>query len=87
MQYIRAVYEDGHLRLLDPVELQNGEQVYLNIQTEDAMLRAALGDLVRWPDPTYNEHEELEAQAEELRQAFSVGKPLSEMILEDRGEI
>ncbi len=28
---IRAIYEDGHLRLLDPVELSEGEQVQITI--------------------------------------------------------
>jgi predicted DNA-binding antitoxin AbrB/MazE fold protein len=32
---VRAVYENGHLRLLDPVDLQEGQQVSVNIAPVD----------------------------------------------------
>lgn len=88
---VQAVYEDGHLRLLEPVNLQNGQQVSISIQTKpesDEAIRAALGDLVQWPNPHDDRYAEVEALAEEIDRAFSVGsRPLSEMIIEDRGEI
>jgi predicted DNA-binding antitoxin AbrB/MazE fold protein len=31
IQPIRAIYEDGQLKLLDPVELQNGDTVEITI--------------------------------------------------------
>lgn len=45
-QAVRAVYEDGRLRVLDPVTLAEGEQVQVMILREQERRRAALGDLV-----------------------------------------
>ena len=84
----RAVYHAGQLHLLETVHLEDGQEYEVIIQigdVEDAM-RAALGDLVRWPDPSDNRHEEMEARTDEIDRAFSVGQPVSEMIIEDRGE-
>ena len=57
-QAIRAIYEDGHLRLLDPVELAEGEYVDVTIAptkaeslTDDQRMRAALANSVRFPTP------------------------------------
>jgi len=85
---VRAIYQDGNLRLLEPVDLQNGQQVEILIQVDppDDIIRAALGDLVRWPDPTDNRDAEVEAEADNIARAFSIGRPLSEIIIEDRGE-
>lgn len=44
-----------------------------------------LGDLVIWPDPSYDEHGWTEHIAKQIAQEISVGQPLSEMILEERG--
>ncbi len=43
---IRAIYEDGYLRLLDPVTLTPGQQVTVTIETpsESNTLRNVLGD-------------------------------------------
>jgi predicted DNA-binding antitoxin AbrB/MazE fold protein len=83
---ILAVYEQGQLRLLEPVELHEGQPVSVTIDqiTADDAIRAALGDLVHWPDPSDDRDAAVEAEAEEIRRAFSVGRPLSEIILEDR---
>lgn len=64
---IRAIYEGGRLRLLDPVELAEGEEVRVAItplttseeaatrpaaeMTEEERFRAALGNSVRFPTP------------------------------------
>ncbi len=45
---IRAIYEDGHLRLLDPVELTEGEQVEVIIQHQPVTPPSA-------PPPTEDE--------------------------------
>lgn len=86
---IRAVYEEGRLRPLVPVELCEGQQVDVVIQQvdQDDAVRAALGDLVRWPDPADECHADIEAQADAIERAFSGGRPVSEMIIEDRGEV
>lgn len=90
---VRAVYRDGHLIPTTPLNLVNGQEVELAMQSipekpsdVDEAIRAALGDLVIWPDPSYDEHGWTEAIAEQIAQELSVGQPLSEMILEERGE-
>ncbi len=50
-QRVRAVYERGHLRLLDDVALDEGEQVSVSIHSEREKIMAALGDLVVTPPP------------------------------------
>ncbi len=50
-QEVRAVYEDGRLRVLDPVTLAEGEQVQVMILREQERTRAALGDLLLEPAP------------------------------------
>lgn len=89
---IRAVYEDGHLIPTTPLDLVNGQEVVLDVQATpeehsdiDEAIRAALGDLVIWPDPSYDEHGWTEDIAKQIAQEISVGQPLSEMILEERG--
>lgn len=86
---IRAIYQSGQLRLLDPVELDEGQQVEVTIRSvdDDEALRLVLGDLVRWPDPSDNRHPEVEAEAEAIDKAFSAGRLVSEYIIEDRGEV
>ena len=86
---IRAVYEEGHLRLLDPVQLREGQQVDVIIESteSDTALRTALGDLVRWPDPADEHDAEIEAQAEAIDRAFSGGRPVCEILIEDRGDV
>jgi predicted DNA-binding antitoxin AbrB/MazE fold protein len=83
---IRAIYEAGLLRPLGPVTLREGEQVeiVINQLSEDDVLRAVLG---RWPDPAQDNNPEVEAEAEAIRSAFGAGRPASEMIIEDRGEV
>jgi predicted DNA-binding antitoxin AbrB/MazE fold protein len=88
VQAVRAIYEHGHLRLLDPVTLAEGEQVSVTIQSERERLRAALGDLVvEAPSPA---SADIDADAlmrlieEDLREA---GYPsVSDAIIEERRE-
>lgn len=49
-QAVRAVYEDGRLRVIDPIDLAEGEQVQLMILSERERTRAALGDLLVAPE-------------------------------------
>jgi len=71
MAAVRAVYLDGTLRLLDPVDLKAGQIVTLRIETAEqgdsddlpeltpeeelALLKAVLGDKVRGADPNYDD--------------------------------
>lgn len=85
---IEAIYENGHLRLLSPVELAEGQRVQVAIEpiVLQVSLRSALGDLlVHWPNTDDDHDAELEALAAEVHQAFQGQKPLSEIIIEDRG--
>ena len=62
---LRAVYENGHLRLLDPVDLPDGQAVKISLETmtERDVLKAVLGDMVRWADPDCDIYPEAEAEA------------------------
>lgn len=78
---IRAVYNDGQLRLLDPVELSDGEEIQLMILSEEERVLAALGDLlVKVPDAGENVDDD--ALAREVEEGFRT--PLSDAIIEER---
>ena len=46
MLSVRAVYRNGQLQLLDPVELTEGQEVRLRILNEPERVRDALSDLL-----------------------------------------
>jgi predicted DNA-binding antitoxin AbrB/MazE fold protein len=83
---IRAVYENGHLRPLDPIDLQEGQQVTVNIvqESERAAVRAALGDLIRPSNPDDNRDAWVEELAEEIAHELSKGRSLTEIVIEER---
>lgn len=87
-QAIRAVYEGGHLRLLDPVELAEGERVSIAILSERDAILAALGDLIvptpQPEDDDFDEEAAMRLVKEELRAA---GYPsVSQYIIQERRE-
>jgi predicted DNA-binding antitoxin AbrB/MazE fold protein len=82
-QPIRAVYSQGQLRLLDSVNLSEGEEVQLMILSDEERVLAALGDLlVEVPEPLGEEIDE-EALAREIEEGFR-GQSLSDTIIEER---
>lgn len=88
---IRAIYENGYLRLLDPVTLKDGEQVNITISSEKEYLKAVLDDLITFPDENApdNLSDEDMLLVQEYEQDLARGKltssrPLSEIIIEDR---
>ncbi len=84
MQSVRAVYQDGQLRLLDPVDLVDGQEVSITIVPERDLVRAALGDLVApLPIPTSDEIDENELMRE-IEEGFRGQPPLSETIIAER---
>jgi predicted DNA-binding antitoxin AbrB/MazE fold protein len=86
---IHAIYENGQLRLLEPVDLPDGQHVKIEIAplSEDERVREALADLsVRWHDSADDRDAWVEEMAEEIRNAYTGEKPLSEIIIEERGE-
>jgi len=86
---IRVIYENGVLRPLEPVDLLEGQEASISIETmtaDEAALRAALGDSVRWRDPTDDRDAWVEDLAHEIEDAFKGLGPLSEIIIEERNE-
>jgi predicted DNA-binding antitoxin AbrB/MazE fold protein len=94
---ILAVYEKGVLRPLEPLYLRERQQVYIQVvpqEKEDegaAAIRVLVeAGLMRPPDrevpppPDPVSEDERRALAELLTRA--PGKPLSEIVIEDRGE-
>jgi predicted DNA-binding antitoxin AbrB/MazE fold protein len=83
-QTIRAVYNDGNLRLLDEVQLAEGQEVHLVILSDRERVGAALGDLLmKWPDPGDVDIDEA-ALLKELADAFRGLPPLSKEIIAER---
>lgn len=85
-QAVRAVYEHGHLRLLDPVTLVEGEQVSVTIQSEREKMRAALSDLVVPSAPLPDDDLDEEALQQEVDAACQGVPPVSEVIIQERRE-
>jgi predicted DNA-binding antitoxin AbrB/MazE fold protein len=86
-QPIRAVYQNGQLRLLDPVNLSEGEEVQLTIFSEEERELAALGDLLaEVPAPTGESMDEVDEEelARQIEEAFRGQPPLSDTIIEER---
>jgi predicted DNA-binding antitoxin AbrB/MazE fold protein len=89
MNAIRAIYEDGHLRLLEPIDLVEGQEVevVVRLKMDDAALRAALADLdIQWSNPDADvETLDEDALLREIETAFQGEPSLSQYIIEDRG--
>lgn len=94
MAAIRAIYEDGKLRLLDPIILKEGQrvdiQLELSAETEHDMLKKVLLDLdIQWADPAAIVDDD-QRDDEALMREISVGTrglpPLSEIIIQERRE-
>jgi predicted DNA-binding antitoxin AbrB/MazE fold protein len=96
-EIVRAVYENGILRPLRPLKLREHQTVRLQLlpeepaedEGEEAIRILVAAGLMRppqrdTPPPDPVSEEERRALAERLAQA--PGKPLSEIIIEDRGE-
>jgi len=86
-----AVYHDGQLQLLDPLDLAEGQRVQVTVTDERAAISAALADLLeQWDNalgplpllPTGDLDEE--ALLRELHEATRGLPPLSEEIIEER---
>ena len=79
---LRAVYKNGQLHLLDPVDLVENQEIRLLILDEQVQVRAALGDLIEDMPPADDELDEI-ALAQEIETGFD-GVTLSDVILEER---
>ena len=85
LQAIRAIYEHGQLRLLDAIDLAEGEQVTITIVQERESAKAALGDLLVASSETAEDVNE-EALFREIEAGFRGQAPLSEEIIQQRGK-
>jgi predicted DNA-binding antitoxin AbrB/MazE fold protein len=88
--YVRAIYENGMLRLLEPIDLAEGQEVQVNVNAtnEKDELRAILSDLpIRWSNPDDDTDAWVEDMADEIDRAFQGEPPLSQYIIEDRGDV
>ncbi len=83
---IRAIYEKGHLRLLDPVNLTEGQEINVVILTERERAVAALGDLVAPPPHVSDVEIDEETLLKEIDAAYRGNPPVSDAIIEDRRE-
>ncbi len=84
---IRAVYENGHLRLLDPVKLQEGETVNINILSDREQAQSVLYDILVHDDTDeLDETLDEEALTREVQEGFRGTRSLSEIIVEERGD-
>ncbi len=88
---IKVVYENGVFRPLEPVDLPEGQEGTVRLVKSESIsereqLKALLGDLVQWADPSDDRHAWVENMAQEIDNAFQGLRPLSEIIIEERGE-
>jgi predicted DNA-binding antitoxin AbrB/MazE fold protein len=85
---IPAIYHDGQLRLLQSVNLRDGQQVEVSIEVTDEreILKGILGDLVTWSNPADDSEAWVETMADELDRAYQGETPLSQIVIDDRGE-
>lgn len=82
---IRAIYKSGFLKLLDPIELTEDQELEVIILDHQAAVRAALGDLAVPASLEAIEESVDEASLmAEIQQAFANQQPLSQTIIEER---
>ena len=83
---IRAIYEHGQLRLLDPVTLVEGEEISIVVLRARSPVRVALGDLLAEPPAGSAEPTDDAALAQMIAAAGADLPPVSEAIIAERGE-
>jgi predicted DNA-binding antitoxin AbrB/MazE fold protein len=85
-QAVRAVYEQGCLRLLDPVNLIEGQEIHVMLVSEREQARAVLDDLlVQYAAEPVEEIDETRLLAE-IDAAMQGQPPVSDAIIEERRE-
>ncbi|MDQ7025404.1 MAG: antitoxin family protein [Anaerolineae bacterium] len=86
---IRAIYEKGVLKLIDPVELEEGQQVKLTLLTtteNDFVKRLAEADLLAEIPEIFEEVELSDEELDRIGKLFASDRPVEDDIDEDRGE-
>ena len=87
VQVIRAVYTQGVLQPLDPVDFTEGEEIQLTLLSSRDAVKKALGDLLVVPiGPSDDEINAIDEDAlmRRIEEAFRGQRPLSEDIIEER---
>jgi predicted DNA-binding antitoxin AbrB/MazE fold protein len=85
-QAIQAIYRNGTLRLLDKVNLTDGQQVEVVIMSDEEKIRAVLGDLLLEAPENAPPAPDEAALLKVIAEGFAGQPPLSETILEERRE-
>lgn len=88
MVSVRAIYHEGQLRLLDPINLREGQEVHIQIVEETLRLTDVISDLLMPADErpeSTGVYDEIGVQTQ-LDAALRDLLPLSEIILEERHE-
>jgi predicted DNA-binding antitoxin AbrB/MazE fold protein len=81
-QAARAAYEDGHLRMLDPINLAEREKVQLMILSEQERTHAALADLLVEPEPDTGDASDDAGLLAEIDATLQGQVPVSEAIIQ-----
>lgn len=85
MVSVRAIYRDGQLKILDPVDLTEGQEVRIHILDTTISVRELVQDMLMSVDFDTDDVDE-EAIMEDLDQALNGQRPLSDIIIEERRE-
>jgi predicted DNA-binding antitoxin AbrB/MazE fold protein len=83
---VRAVYEQGWLRLLDPVNLIEGQEIHVMLVSERERARAVLDDLLVQYEPEPVEEIDETKLLAEIDAAMQGKPPISDAIIEERRE-
>jgi predicted DNA-binding antitoxin AbrB/MazE fold protein len=84
-ELIRAVYEHGRLRLLDPVNLAEGQQIRVAIHADREQVRMALTDMLAPVTPVLDDDVDEAAIAAMIDEELGHGNvSLSDAIIEER---
>ena len=85
-QIIRAVYEHGQLRPLDPLALTDGQEVHLAILSEQEQVRSALADILAPVNAEPADELDEAALVATIDAALQGTPPVSEVLLTERHE-
>ena len=85
-EIIRAVYEHGQLRPLDPLALIDGQEIRLAILSEQEEVRAVLADLLAPVNAESADEMDEAALVATIDAALQGTSPVSEVLLAERHE-
>ena len=85
-EIIRAVYEHGQLRPLDPLALIDGQEIRLALRSGQGEVRAALADLLAPVNAERADEMDEAALAATTDAALQGTSPVSEVLLTERHE-